>query len=308
MTCTTERSAVSVRDQLELYRRMWVLRLLDMALEESRIEGLIDGPTQAAFGQEALAVGTTAALRPGDIVTTTIPHLRHAQQVGLALPLGPAIAEMIGPSRGGGRAESPSVADWKHGLSSFPNTLGQSTLFAVGDAYTQQRAGAGAVTLCVIGDRDADSAEFTAAANIAMSWRLPVVFVIENIRGARSARQDSYVRDCHGLPVVSVDGNDVEAVRDSVAEAVQRASAGGGPTVVEAVTHRATESDSVGYLDPLVFARRRLIGDGIGASHLYEVERRARHLVAEAEAFAKARLRAGEPETVRQPETWSAAS
>jgi TPP-dependent pyruvate/acetoin dehydrogenase alpha subunit len=66
MTCTTERSAAIVRDQLELYRRMWVLRLLDMALEEARIEGLVDGPMQAAFGQEAVAVGTTAVLRPDD--------------------------------------------------------------------------------------------------------------------------------------------------------------------------------------------------------------------------------------------------
>ena len=101
MTSTPELSAAFVRDQLELYRRMWVLRLLDMALEESRIDGLLNGAMQPAFGQEAVAVGTTAALRPGDIITTTIPHFRHAQQVGLALPLAPAIAEMIGPSLGG---------------------------------------------------------------------------------------------------------------------------------------------------------------------------------------------------------------
>jgi TPP-dependent pyruvate/acetoin dehydrogenase alpha subunit len=71
MTCTFEPSAALVRDQLELYRRMWVLRLVAMALVESRIDGLLNGPMQAAFGQEAVAVGTTAALRPGDITTTT---------------------------------------------------------------------------------------------------------------------------------------------------------------------------------------------------------------------------------------------
>jgi pyruvate dehydrogenase E1 component alpha subunit len=308
MTCTTERSAAIVRDQLELYRRMWVLRLLDMALEEARIEGLVDGPMQAAFGQEAVAVGTTAALRPDDIITTTIPHLEHAERVGLALPLGPTIAEMIGPNRGGGRQKSPFVTGWKDGLSSVSSTLGQSTLFAVGDAYTQQRAGEGKVSLCVVEDRDANSAEFTAAANIAMSWRLPVVFIVEDIRRARSGRQHSYVPDCHGLPVLSVDGNDVEAVRDSVAEAVQRAGAGGGPTLVTAITYRADESDQVGYVDPLVLARRRLIAAGVSAGHLYEVERRARHLVAEAESFAKATLQAEEPAPVGQPEEWSAAS
>ena len=109
------------------------------------------------------------------------------------------------------------------------STLGQSTLLALGDAYSQSLAGEGKVTLCVIGDRDANSAEFNAAANIAVSWRLPVVFVVENIRKVPSARQNSYVRECHGMPVLSVDGKNVEAVRDSVAEAVQRASAGKAP-------------------------------------------------------------------------------
>jgi TPP-dependent pyruvate/acetoin dehydrogenase alpha subunit len=308
MTCTTEPSAAIVRDQLELYRRMWVLRLLDMALEESRIDGLCDGPMQAAFGQEAVAVGTTAALRPGDIITSAIPHFEHAARVGLALPLGPTIAEMIGTSPSGGRRQSTSVSDWKDGLSSVSGTLGQSTLFAVGDAHTQQRAGKGNVTLCVIGDRDVNSAEFTAAANIAMSWRLPVVFVVENIRGPHGARQESYVPACNGLPVLFVDGNDVEAVRDSVAGAVQRASAGGGPTLVQAVTYRADESDHVGYVDPLVFARRGLIAGGVSAGHLYEVERSARHLVAEAESFAKGMSRAPEAAPVGKPEPWTAAS
>jgi len=73
MTCTTERSAALVSEQLELYRRMWVLRLLDMALQELRIDGLLKEPVQAMFGQEAVAIGATAALRPSDAVTTSVP-------------------------------------------------------------------------------------------------------------------------------------------------------------------------------------------------------------------------------------------
>lgn len=99
MARTPERSAAHLGEQLELYRRMWVLRLLDMALEESRIDGLLNGPMVAAFGQEAVAVGTIAALRPGDIMSTAIRHFEHAERVGRALPLGPAIAEMIAPAR-----------------------------------------------------------------------------------------------------------------------------------------------------------------------------------------------------------------
>lgn len=88
----------------------------------------------------------------------------------------------------------------------------------------------------------------------------------------------------------------------SVAEAVQRASAGGGPTLVEAITYRTNHPVA---MDPLVFARRQLIAEGVDADRLYEVERGARHLVAEAIASAKAMVGA---EAERAPNPWSAAS
>ena len=171
MARTPERSAANLGEQLELYRRMWVLRLLDMALEESRIDGLLNGPMVAAFGQEAVAVGTIAALRPGDVMSTAIRHFEHAQQVGLALPLGPAIAELIAPSPAvvGGLKESPFATEWKQ-IFATANPLRQSILFALGDAYAQQVAGKGRVTLCVITDDAVNSAEFKSAATIALSW------------------------------------------------------------------------------------------------------------------------------------------
>ncbi|MDT5147105.1 MAG: hypothetical protein QOC58_1750 [Mycobacterium sp.] len=298
MTRTPEPSEATVGYHLELYRRMWVLRLLDMALEESRIDGLLTGAIQPAFGQEAVAVGVTAAARPGDITVTTTPHFRNARRIGDALPLAPGIAELFDLSAGdSGHPDDRYVADWRHSLSGA-STLEQSTLCALGDAHQQWLAGEGEVTLCVIGHPDADSPEFTAAAGVAVSWRLPVVFVVENVRRAPGARQDGYLRQCHGIPALSVDGKDVVAVRDAVAEAVRRASAGGGPTVVSAVTYRANHPAGA---DPLVFARRRLTVAGVDAGALYEVERRARHLVAEAECVVKATLRGEGPPKVRGP-------
>jgi TPP-dependent pyruvate/acetoin dehydrogenase alpha subunit len=294
MTYTPELSPAFVRDQLELHRRMWVLRLLDMALEELRADRQADGVARNDFGQEAVAVGTVAALRPGDTLTATTPRFRHARHVALSLPLGPVIAEMFGPRRRVrvGSQDAPLVADWKE-LFSTESALGQSTLFALGDAHAQRLAGEGKVTVCVIGDGDANCAEFTAAANIAVSWRLPVVFVVENIRGASGA--PTRLPKVHEMPVVSVDGRNVAAVSDSVAGAVRRASVGDGPFLVEAITYRANHPAAV---DPLVFLRRQLLGDGISASHLNEVECRSRHLVAEAVSFAKARLRTQPPGSV----------
>ncbi|BCZ22801.1 thiamine pyrophosphate-dependent enzyme [Mycobacterium senriense] len=299
MTHTPQTSAALIRDdRLELYRRMWVLRLLDMALEDLRVDGLIDDAPRVEFGQEAVAIGTVAALRPGDLVNASTPQFRHAQQVGLALPLGPAIAEMIGPKRraGGG------AADWKRSLAN-ETALGQSTLFAVGDANTQRLTGEGEVSLCVIGGRDTHSVEFSTAAKIAVHWRLPVVFIVENVRGGSNARRRAYETDA--MPMFPVDGRDVVAVADSVAEAVRRASIGDGPALVEAITYQTNHPAAV---DPLVFASRQLIAAGGNPKHLCEVERGARHLVAEAMASARALVRARLIPPVPDSKPWSAAS
>jgi len=307
MTCTTERSAALVSEQLELYRRMWVLRLLDMALQELRIDGLLKEPVQAMFGQEAVAIGATAALRPSDAVTTSVPHLLHAQQVSVALPLGPTIAEMIGSGleEDCGWEDTPRENNRGGEFCSSASALQQSALRAVGQAYANWLADEGKVTLCVIGEHEVNSAEFAEVVNAAVLWRLPVVFVVENTRYARSTCTDRALHERIGMPVLSIDGKDVESVRDCVAEALQRASADQGPTLLRAVTNRTNDVNKV---DPLVLARKNLIDAGVSVSHLYEVERRARYLVAEAEVFAKA-TRAGEaPASIRQPEPWPAAS
>ncbi|GLE50530.1 thiamine pyrophosphate-dependent enzyme [Mycobacterium montefiorense] len=299
MTRTPELSAAWLREQLELYRQMWVLRLLDMAVEEMRIDGRLNQPVQAALGQEAVAIGTAAALRPGDFMTTAIIHMQHAQQISCALPLGPAIAALSSPDFGpDGDEEAPFVASVR-GLCSLSSTLQQSPLLAVGHAYGKQLMDDGGVTVCVMESRDAKSADFAEAAHIALSWQLPVVFVVEN------AREEANVSECHGLPVISIDGNDVAVVRDSVAGAVRCASAGGGPVLVHAMTQR---EDGVVWVGPLVLERERLIDAGVSAAHLYEVERRARHLVAEAEVFAKVILWDDQPAPIREPEVWPAAS
>ena len=193
MTRTTEMSAARVREQLELYRHMWVLRLLDMAVEELRIDGLLNQPVQAAFGQEAVAIGTAAALRPSDTMTTGIIHLQHAQQIGCAMPLGPAIAAMIGPSFGSdGDEEIPFVASVRWVVFSLKRFAAVS-IAGCGTRLRQRLINDGKVTVCVIGERDANSADFAEAAHIAMSWQLPVVFVVENF----AMRATPAASQCH---------------------------------------------------------------------------------------------------------------
>lgn len=296
MTRTSEGLAAFVVDQLEeLYRRMWVLRLLDMALEQLRIEGLINGPLQGGFGQEAVSVGAAAALGEGDVIITT--HRPHAQHVGTDAPLGPVIADMLGATAGDleGADEDAHIADPRAGLPAAIRVVKQSPLLAIGHAYALWLRDTGRVTLCVTQDCDVDADAFNEAADLAAVWQLPVVILVENIRGALSVHLDRYTHEprvyrravAYGMPGVSVDGNDVEAVRDCVANAVVRARAGGGPTLVQAITYRTTDfsgSDRGGYrdlagseqfLDPLIFARRRLIAAGTTRGRLDEQERAA---------------------------------
>ncbi|MEE6175097.1 thiamine pyrophosphate-dependent enzyme [Mycobacterium sp. 050134] len=301
----TQTPSAIVHDQLELYRRMWVLRLLDMAIEEARIDGLLNVSVQPAFGQEAVAVGTSAALRLGDIIASDIAHCHHAQRVALGLPLAPTIAELIAtsPVAAGRPAANGFVADWKQSISPA-GALGRSILIALGQAHSQSRSAEGRVTVCVIGNREASSAEFTAAAEVAVSWRLPVVFVVENVRDVSGVRRVDHMRACEGMPVLSVDGKEVAAVRDSVRYAIERASAGDGPTLVDAVTYDTNHPCAV---EPLVAARWRLTAFGVADTQLYGVERRARRLVAEAESLAK-EMSADGKGPVPKPNPWTAAS
>lgn len=315
MTYTTEPSTTLVReDRLELYRRMWVLRLIDMALDEPRAAGLIDETADSdgaralrrwrVFGQEAVAVGATAALRAGDVVHSTIPHFRHAEQIARALPLGPAIAELLRPAAGPKvvTKRTACAADWRQLLSNSTD-LSRSMSLALGDAYAQKLAGANNVTLCVIDGREAGSADFVAAASIAVSWRLPLVFLVENIvEGARGRRRPHHSR---GLPVRSADGRYAAAIAESVADAVRRASAGGGPSMVEALTFH-THHPCGG--DPLICAKRQLRGAGVEDAELWQAERRARRLVAEAVYLANTILETDEPAPSSKSDPWSAAS
>ena len=308
MTSTITRFIAEETSLLELYRRMCVLRNLDIALEDLRAEGLVKGPMHVGFGQEAAGIGATAALSDGDITTAT--HRPHAQYVGLGLPLGPTIAEMMGRVDGqcGGRGGHMLIADPDRGLLAPSGIIGHSLLLAVGHGYAQRLAGDGRVTLCVTGDGSVNSGAFNEAANMAALWQLPIVIFVENNQYALSVRLDRHVRETelyrrgggYGIPGIRVDGNDVDAVQRCVARAVARARDGDGPTIVEAVTYRNagfSGSDRGGYqdpaeaelfVDPLILARRRLTDTGTSPDQVDATEQAARQEVADAVAFAKA--------------------
>jgi acetoin:2,6-dichlorophenolindophenol oxidoreductase subunit alpha len=293
---------------LKLYGRMRVLRRLDERLGELVLDQSVRGPMHLGIGQEAAGIAATAALRPGDVTTAT--HRPHAQYVGLGLPLAPVLAEMMGRAAGrcGGRAGHMLIADSEHGLLGPSGVVGHSLLYAAGHGYAQKLRDSGEVTLCVTGDGAINSGAFNEALNMMALWQLPVIVLLENNRYALSVRLDRHVREQalflraagYGIPGVQVDGNDVEAVYDTVLGAVTHARAGGGPALVEAITYRNVgfsssdrggyqpENEAAGFADPLAVAAGRLARLGVTASTLESLHAAVEAELAEALALAEA--------------------
>lgn len=303
------RNAPSIDEQLEMYRKMLVVRHIEETLGKLHREGRTRGPIHRCDGQEAVGVGATAALTDDDFITST--HRGHAHYIGKGLDPHRVIAEILGRETGycGGRAGHMIVADASKGMIGGNAIVGAGIPAATGMACSIQLLGQDKVAMCLFGDGAAQTGICHESMNIAALWKLPVIFLLEhNLYGltVHSSRQSSvedlYVRaEGYGMPGGKVDGNDVVAVHQAVQEAVARARRGEGPTLIEAKTYRLvgfSTSDVGGYQsddeirdwrekDPIRRAGEMLEED-VGASRLSEIADEARRSVDEAfeQAFA----------------------
>jgi pyruvate dehydrogenase E1 component alpha subunit len=198
-----------------------------------------------------------------------------------------------------------------HGMMGSYAIVGAHLPMAAGAAWSAKLRGSGQVAVAFFGDGATNIGAFHEALNLAAVWRLPVVFVCENnrymeytaIHTVTSVPNPAADRAAaNGMPGVLVDGNDVVAVHDAMAEAVRRARAGDGPTVVEALTYRHfghSRTDPATYRpveeveewmarDPLLVARRRLLDQGTPEVDLDAAAERATAVVAAAVRAAQA--------------------
>ncbi|MGH2458960.1 MAG: thiamine pyrophosphate-dependent dehydrogenase E1 component subunit alpha [Chloroflexota bacterium] len=268
-----------------------------------------------AEGEEATIVGTFHGLRPDDVAA---PHYRGPLVVYLMR--GAELERLVGQVLGkvNGYTQGHAVAfSGPVNLNFVPwvaADLGTSLSVAAGAAlsFRYQREGGAAddrVVVVSFGDGTANRGDFHEAINLAAVWKLPIVFVCQNNRYAISLSLPTYVRgpsiaaraEGYGIPGQVVDGNDVLAVNDAVQQAVARARAGEGPTLVEAQTYRLAghwSEDPATYRppeevlawqerDPLRRAREKLLASGRAEAALRSVEARARQDVEQ--AFARAR-------------------
>jgi pyruvate dehydrogenase E1 component alpha subunit len=233
-------------DRVLWLRRMIEIRLFEDRVQELYTEGLIEGTTHLCQGQEAVAVGAIAALEPKDRLVAT--YRCHGQALARGMPMREAFAELMGRQSGccHGVGGSMHLTDHAIGLLGSFAIVGAGLPVAVGAALSAKMRGEPSIAVSFCGEAATNIGTFHESLNMAAVWKAPVVFIVENnLYGEYSPiNETTAVADiaerakAHDIPGVSVDGQDVTAVRDSVAEAAGRARGGGGPTLIEAKTYR----------------------------------------------------------------------
>jgi len=235
-----------VPDRIEWYRSMLRIRLFEEKVQELFMGGHIEGTTHLCQGQEAVSVGSIAAMRPEDVLTNT--YRGHGQALARGMPPERAFAELMGRATGvaGGVGGSMHMVDFSVGNIGSNAIVGAGLPIAVGAAMSFKLRGQPRVALAFFGDAATNIGTFHEAMNMAAVWQAPVVFIIENnLYGEYSAvRETTPIDDlarraeAYAMPGRIVDGQDVDAVYEAAAEAVDRARGGGGPTLLEMKTYR----------------------------------------------------------------------
>ncbi|MCY1233634.1 Acetoin:2,6-dichlorophenolindophenol oxidoreductase subunit alpha [compost metagenome] len=302
-----------------MLEQMLVSRYLEESIERIYMEGKtpvfnmangpIPGEMHLSNGQEPCAVGVCAHLTTEDIVTAT--HRPHHIAVAKGVDLDEMVAEIFGKKTGlsGGRGGHMHLFDARVNFS-CSGIIAQGMGPAVGAALSRQLQGKSGVAVAYLGEGAANQGAFHETLNLAALWKLPVVFVIEDnawgisvAKAASTAIERNYLRAAaYGMPGVFVPGNDADAIFAAAGEAIARARAGEGPTLIEIETHRlaghfmgdgetyrpAGEKEALLAKDPIPAYRQRLLElgvlDEIAAA---DIDERARSRVDAAVQFAR---------------------
>jgi len=304
-------SALEADQLLALYEEMALIRATEKAAHDLFLSGLVKGTTHLAAGQEAVAVGASAALRPDDYVFATYRGHHHAIARG-ATPV-ECLAELMSKGTGLCRAKGGSMHLTKAsaGMLGSYAIVGSHLPMAAGAAWSARLRGTGQVAVAFFGDGATNIGAFHEALNLSVVWALPVLFICENnlymeytpIHEVTAVADPAAGRaPAYGIPAEVIDGNDVLIVWDAVRRAAERARAGQGPTLLEAKTYRHfghSRTDPASYRpaaeveqwlsrDPLDLARARLRALGVLDESVAAADERAAATVAEAVAAAKA--------------------
>lgn len=229
-----------------MLQRMCEIRYFEEKAEDLYIRGLVHGTMHLSIGMEAGSVGSIATLRPDDLI---IHHHRgHGHTIAKGADLTLMMAEFLGKETGycRGRGGSMHIADIAGGNLGATGVVGGGIPTAVGIALALQMRRSESILLSYFGDGATNEGEFHESLNMASTWKLPVVFICDNNQYGMSMHMSKVMNiqriseraASYGIPGVTVDGNNVLDVYEAVLEAVERARAGQGPSLVDCLTYR----------------------------------------------------------------------
>lgn len=272
-------------------------------------KGPVPGEMHLSDGQEPCAVGVCAHLRPDDTLTAT--HRPHHVAIAKGVDLNAMTAEIFGKKAGlsGGRGGHMHLFDPKVNFA-CSGIIAQGMGPAVGAALAAKLRKTDAVAVSFIGDGAANQGAFHEALNLAATWKVPVVFVIEdNAYGISVSKRDctavqlnSDRAAAYGIPGIRIPGNDADSIYRIAGEAIARARAGDGPSLLEIETYRFEGhfvGDQEGYrptgevkalraIDPIPLYRDRLEAEGFDVADLATAAKTGIEEVENAFAFARA--------------------
>jgi pyruvate dehydrogenase E1 component alpha subunit len=309
---------ISREEGLLLYEDMVLGRFFEDKCAEMYYRGKMFGFVHLYNGQEAVSTGVIQAMRPGeDYVCSTYRDHVHALSAGV--PARNVMAELFGKATGcsKGRGGSMHLFSAEHRLLGGYAFIGEGIPVALGAAFqTKYRrealgdSSSDQVTAAFFGDGTTNNGQFFECLNMAALWNLPIIFVVENNKWAigmaheRATSQPEIFKKASvfGMPGIEVDGMDVLAVRTVAQEAVARARAGEGPTLIECLTYRfrghsladpdelRSKDEKEAWLarDPLKKLASHLTKQKLAtAAELKEIERRIQATIDEAVEFAQ---------------------
>ena len=284
------RSNIDTERLIRHFRNMWRVRAFEEAALAALEDGLVPGPLHPSIGQEGCASGICANLERDDLLLST--HRGHGHTLVKGADPEAMMRELLGREGGccGGKGGSMHIADFSVGMLGANGVVGANIEIAAGAAHAVKLLGGSRIIACIFGDGAINRGPFLEGLNWARIFDLPVLFVCEDNTFAATTRTGAVTggdgpgarAESLGISSVEVDGNDVQALDETVRDLVHGIRAGGGPrflhaktyrltghTATDAAAYRATEEvDAQWKLDPIARCGATLEAAGTAAETL----------------------------------------
>jgi TPP-dependent pyruvate/acetoin dehydrogenase alpha subunit len=238
--------AIDKKTLKELYTRTLKIRLFEEKVWDLFGENIVPGTLHLYLGQEAVAAGVTTALKESDWIQSS--HRGHGHVIAKGADMNAALAELLGKKTGSckGKGGSMHITQFDAGVLGATGVVASGLPIAVGAALSCQMRKTSDVVVCFFGDGASNNGTFGESLNMSAIWKLPVVWIVENnfyamgtpIKLTCPSATVAQRADGYCIPNQVVDGNNPLEVYEAAVEAVKRARAGEGPSLIECQTYR----------------------------------------------------------------------